>query len=174
MAKHRARRKEHRLNKPKGAVNSCGLMAFDSRREADFGARFMPLDRTQVARPYLCKTGCGLWHVGYLPTLVVQGVVTADEWYGRNGHQAMRKVIPPLLEHITNVTRFGTPTIARRTCLVTDRDLWTVIIDTPNAGQLIARDYDSPAEAATVALAEYHAVIAGTPALVPELALVAA
>lgn len=167
MSRHQVRRKEARRNRPTGASNSCGLIAFDSRKEADFGARFMPLDPGRTYRPYLCTTGCRLWHVGYLPELVIQGVVTSDEWYGRNGHAPMRKVIPPLLEHIQRTTRFGTPTIARRICPVTDRDLWTIILDTPDAGQLIARDYDSPAEAATVALVEYQAVIAGTPA--PEL-----
>lgn len=167
MAQHRARRKEHRLNKPNGATNSCGLVAFDSRREARFGAGFMPLDRSTTARPYQCKPidgkpGCGLWHVGYLPTLVIQGVVTADEWFGRNGHEAMRKVIPPLLEHIEKTTRFGTASISRRTCPVTDVDLWTIVVDTPDAGQLVAQDYDSPAEAGAVALAKYRNIITGT------------
>lgn len=172
--RHRARRKESRLNKPNGASNSCGLIAFDSRREADLGARRMPLDPGAPARAYKCTDGCGLWHVGYLPALVVQGVVTANEWFGRNGHAPMRKVIPQLLEHVEKTTRFGTATIARRTCLVTDRDLWTIILDTPDAGQLVARDYDSPAEAAAVALTDYRAVIDGTPAHLPDLALVAA
>jgi hypothetical protein len=162
MAKHGARRKEHRLNRPEGAVNACGLVAFASRREANFGATRMPLHPDMPARPYLCINGCQLWHVGYLPELVVQGVVTADEWYGRNGHKPMRSIIPPLLEQITRTTRFGTPTISRRTCMVTDRDLWTMIVDTPDAGQLAARDYDSPAEATAVVLNEYRAVIAGT------------
>lgn len=169
--RHSARRKETRPNKPQGASNACGLIAFDSRREADRGARRMPLEPGAPARPYHCSNGCGLWHVGYLPALVVQGVVTENEWFGRNGHEPMRKVIPPLLEHIERVTRFGVPSISRRTCMVTDRDLWTIIVDTPDAGQLIARDYDSPAEAAIVALADYGAVIAGTP--VPEFAPVA-
>lgn len=161
--RHSARRKEARPNKPQGASNACGLIAFDSRREADRGARVMPLDRSGSARPFRCNPGCGLWHVGYLPALVTQGVVTADEWFGRNGHTPMRKVILPLLDHIEKTTRFGVPTISRRVCPVTDANLWTIVVDTPDAGQLVARDYSSPAEATAVALAEYRAVLTDTP-----------
>lgn len=166
-SRHRARRQEARLNKPNGASNSCGLIAFDSRREAKLGARFMPLDPTQTARPFECtpaagKRGCGLWHVGYLPALVVAGVVTSDEWFGRNGHQAMSKVIPPLMEHIENVIRFGSASISRRICPVTDAQLWTIVVDTPDAGQLAAQDYDSPAEAAAVVLGKYRLIVTGS------------
>ena len=110
-------------------------------------------------RPYLCKIefgGCGLHHVGLLPTMVIAGVCTATEWYETyRGGKPLRHILPPLIAYLTDRVRATeTPQVARRAHPVTDDDLWTLTVKTPR-GQLVAADRDSPAEAAAVIVHSY-------------------
>jgi hypothetical protein len=165
MARHRRRRQQNVLARPGGASNQCGLVAYQDRANAEAGARAQAAYHGPRPRPYLCKTeygGCGLHHVGFLPTLVVAGVCTATEWYETyDGGPPLRNIIPPLCEYLINrIPGADLPAISRRVDPVTDQDFWTLTIKT-SAGEYTARDHDSPTEAAITVINQYSTA-AGT------------
>lgn len=89
-----ARQGDHQRVVP--ASNACGKVAYRSQSDARrYCARYFAIDKTRM-RPYFCDPdtgGCGLYHLGHLPDMVVKGVVTADEWYGRGGSPAYGPVL---------------------------------------------------------------------------------
>lgn len=92
------RHKAHIKDKipPPPGTGECGLWAYYSRAEA----RRRNSDRPDVIghrRPYLCRR-CGLWHNGQLPQLVIDGVVTAAEWYGTDGNPPYGDILIGLTE----------------------------------------------------------------------------
>jgi hypothetical protein len=90
---HHAIRKA-RIEPPPG-TGECGLWTYYTRADA----RRRNSDRPDIGahrRPYRCAD-CNGWHNGVLPQLVIDGVLTAAEWYGEAGH-------PPYGEIIAGVT----------------------------------------------------------------------
>jgi hypothetical protein len=159
---HKNRRQDRSVHQPGGASNQlCPGIAYQSSQAAKRAEHVahphrrptagQPQRLTERNRAYACDR-CGLWHVEPVPDMVIQGVVTAGEWFGTAGRPPMRDVLIPLLYQLAAHTG-GTPTFARRTG-VDDTDLWAVMVDS-DRGTFVARDYDSPAEAAAAVLAEY-------------------
>jgi hypothetical protein len=133
------------------ATNACGRVAFRTRKLARKGAERMPLPPDSQHRPYKCD-GCELWHVGHIPALVAQGVVTTDEWYGRNNGPAYRDILIPLLD-LARRHLGGQPWFERREHPELG-DLWTAAGDA--YGQtLYARDYDDPVSAVEALIAQH-------------------
>lgn len=161
---HRSRTGDRSLRRPPGATSSiCGLVGYQQRSGAKWAARNMPFFQNQHARAYPCHEGCGQWHAGYLPELVVQGVVTAGEWYGSTGQKPMRDVLIPLLEKVRRRTH-GELSFERRRVVPADGDefdLWSAMINARGVLHL-ARDYDNPNEATAAALEEYAAALTET------------
>lgn len=67
-----------------GSRNACpsGKLAHSTRADAKRHALKHRLSYGDHVRPYRCDH-CQLWHVGHLPRVVLDGVTTADEHYGR-------------------------------------------------------------------------------------------
>lgn len=164
---HRARRTDRDLRRPAGSTSSiCGLVAYQKRAGAKWAAKRMDLFDGRPARAYRCKGGCWLWHAGYLPELVVQGIVTAGEWYGYRGQPPMRAVLVPLLEKMRWTTHADKVGFERRRVEPADGDeydLWGAMIEKRGVIYL-ARDYDNPTDATAAVLAEYHAARSRTDA----------
>lgn len=149
---HKNRGGDRGLRRPAGAsTRICNRIAFPDRSNAKRAARSMPW-KDGRPRAYLCRGGCELWHAGYLPDMVIKGVVTAGEWYGLNGDQPMRDVLVPLLEEMREYTD-GQALFERRTG-TDDTDLWTAILDGDD-GMFVSRDYDTPEEATDAVLDQY-------------------
>jgi hypothetical protein len=89
MARHKARGGDR--IKPPASTNACGVFGYFTRNDAQRRDSNRP-DIRGHRREYRCDE-CGLWHLGHLPELVVAGVVTADEWYGRNGQPPYGEII---------------------------------------------------------------------------------
>lgn len=159
----RSRKHEHKKrvcdrsrNRPGVASNTiCNQLAYQDRHGAKTAARALPIVAGQRARAYDCDA-CGLWHADYLPALVVQGVVTAGEWYGTDGSEPLGPVLTDLVEQMEDASG-GSATFERRVD-ATDTDLWGAIIDVRGT-LFVARDYDSPSEAAAAVLAEHDAAL---------------
>jgi hypothetical protein len=90
MTARRKRRNRERI-KPPASTNECGVFGYIDRNDAKRRDSNRP-DVVGHRREYLCDD-CGLWHLGHLPELVVAGVVTADEWYGRKGNPPYGEII---------------------------------------------------------------------------------
>lgn len=146
-----------------GATTSiCDLVAYQERDGARHAAKRLPPQDNTSARAYRCSDGCELWHAGYLPELVVQGVVTAGEWYGYGGRPALRDVLLPMINQIR--LRTGGNASFERRVGADGRDLWGAMIDM-HGRIYLARDYDDPIEATAAVLREYAAALTGTEAL---------
>ncbi len=161
MRRHQAHRKERAPRRAAGASNSCGVVAYQDRSHAETAARKVPCYRGQRLRPYECKTefgGCGMFHIGYIPELVIAGVCTSTEWYeSYAGGKPLRVVLPPLMDYLTrHVKVTAPPQITRRVHPVTDEDLWTLIVET-DRGTHQANDLPTPAEAVVLVLTRYRA-----------------
>ena len=153
---HKNRGGERGLRKPAGASTTiCDRIAFPDRDNARRAARAMPWGDGR-ARAYQCRGGCELWHAGYLPEMVIHGVVTAGEWYGYNGRQPMKDILVPLLEEMREYCE-GKAYFERRTG-ADDTELWTAILDAPD-GMFVARDYDTPEQATDAVLDQYDAFL---------------
>lgn len=156
---HRRRVTDNQLRRPGGATSGiCGLYSYQTRAAAKRHAKTLPHNTGMRARAYPCRSGCGGWHVGYLPQLVIAGIVTVAEWYGHHGATPMRDILIPLLEHVRASTG-GELTFERRRVEPVDGDpydLWGAMIETRGT-VTIARDYDDPIEATAAALAEIAA-----------------
>jgi hypothetical protein len=153
-SEHKRRRQDNHRHRPSGATNAiCGLVGYQERKGADRAAKRLPPIDGEHARAYQCIDGCDLWHAGWLPGLVRAGVVTATEWYGRDGQPPMQDILLPLLERLRAIGR-GKATFERRQHGPDDTDLWTAVIDC-RAGMFVARDYDTPHAAAMAVIADY-------------------
>lgn len=155
---HKNRRQERITVRPALASNSiCGLIAYQNRGDARRAAKSMVARQSSTvarARAYHCRGGCELWHAGYLPQLVTDGVVTAGEWYGYDGHRPLKDVLIPLLERMRRRTG-GSAQITRRTG-PDETDLWVAMVEN-DLGSFVARDYDTPRDAARAVLDDYDA-----------------
>lgn len=94
MTRHHALRRD-RIDPPAG-TGACGLWTYYSRAEARRRNSDRP-DITTHRRPYRCQS-CNGWHNGILPQLVLDGVVTAAEWYGEDGHPAYGTIVTGVSE----------------------------------------------------------------------------
>lgn len=128
------------------STNSCGVLAYITRKLARQGGNRMTLPDHHQARPYRCTT-CHLWHVGFIPRLVSAGVVTADEWYGRHG-PCYRDILIPLLE-LARRHLGGQPWIERH-----HDQLWTAA-GHAYGDTLYARDYPDPVSAIEALIHEH-------------------
>jgi hypothetical protein len=140
----------------------CDRVAYQNRDGARRAAKVIPYFEDRPARAYQCRDGCELWHAGYLPELVVQGVVTAGEWYGYAGRPALRDTLLPMIDQIRRRTG-GIASFERRVG-ADGRDLWGAMIDM-HGRIYLARDYDDPIEATAAVLREYAAALTGTEAV---------
>lgn len=72
--------------KPIGKIwcSECQKIGWWSRRDARHAEHQYPEEQM---RAYRCPatTTETLWHIGHLPAQVRQGLISADEWYGRTG-----------------------------------------------------------------------------------------
>lgn len=97
MSRHHALRRDRIQAQP--GTGECGLWTYYTRAEA----RRRNSDRPDIEahrRPYRCRS-CDGWHNGVLPQLVIDGVLTAAEWYGENGHPPFGEVIAGVTEWLT-------------------------------------------------------------------------
>lgn len=155
---HKNRRRQHVDHRTSAATTSiCGLVAYQHRDDARRAAKQLPT-RTWSdvgrARAYQCRGGCELWHVGYLPQLVIDGLVTAAEWYGYHGRRPLKDELIPLIAMMRRRTG-GSAQILRRTG-ADDTDLWGAMVET-GRGTFIARDHATPARAVRAVLAAHDA-----------------
>jgi hypothetical protein len=70
-----------------GTSDTCrnGKRGYVSRREAAEHAKRLRRTNQHMDghnRPYRCPH-CDLWHVGHVPTPVIRGEITANDFYGR-------------------------------------------------------------------------------------------
>jgi hypothetical protein len=87
--RHEARHKDGM--RPPVSSNECGVFAYRTRADARRRISNRP-DIIGHLRAYKCRT-CNLWHIGHLPQAVIDGIVTADEWYGANGHPPYGEIL---------------------------------------------------------------------------------
>lgn len=139
--RHKAHRRD-KMSPGPSTTDICGTLAFATRKDARLGASRVRLPRGHRHRAVRCPR-CDLWHITFIPQMVYSGLVTADEWYGRNGQPCYREILGSLIDAFR--ARFGVePRFERREHH--GHDLWSAGAELAGTA-LWARDRDDPVAA---------------------------